>query len=379
MFGSTGANYCPVGWGTALRTSLGLRLDMIQNPNTGINHFAVSGIQADGFLAGGGSRSTWLAALASPADVVIIMIGANDLSNGSTAAVTITRILALWDEALAAGKQLIGIEILGVRSDHPGAATFPAKQVTTNAALKAAAAARNIQWIEAARVLDLDSDGFSDGKFLADTVHPNILGSITVGDYIASQISSRCAATSFFTIPAAASPLWQTLNPYGAGTVGNNQTATNWSVTTAGTGVAVVKNLISRTDGIPGNWQELVISGMLDAEIQISNPTAFVQVYAPNFAFTATSGDKFVSVTEFQQIDPFWLTHASCYFNGEKAGDWSPNGSLGSSTVAKPAARSGLLLTPPFVWTAGATALAMTKIFGNGTIRIGRTGIVKVP
>ncbi|WP_367871890.1 SGNH/GDSL hydrolase family protein [Luteolibacter sp. Populi] len=377
VYNSTGANFAPGGWGTAFRSTLGHKVSLLRYTATGENDFAVSGVQSSGFLTGGSSRDVWTAALGSEADTILILLGANDIASSSSAAAAATRIIALWDEARTAGKQVIGLEILGVRADHGVAASFREKQLACNATLKAAAAVRGIQWVEWAHVLDEDGNGFSDSKFVFDNVHPNIYGGITLGRYLATQVSSRAVGPPFLTIPPSADPSWITPNPYTAGTAGSNQKATGWVIDSAGTGISVVRNLIPRTDGVPGNWQELVISGMLDSEIKAG--TAYVQVYAPNYAPSYAAGDKLAAVTEVEMVDPFWLVYDENYINGAKSGDWGPNGGMGSYND-KPPAMKFTLWTPDFTYVSGpTTSFAITKICGNGTIRIGRKGIYRVP
>lgn len=373
----TGTNYWPGCWPTHLRTLLDHRVSYARNPLTGRYTFATSGARTSNYIAGGSLRSTWQAALASDIDTVVMMFGANDLARPEiTAETTITNILSLWDEAIAAGKQMVGLEILGVRIDHGSASFFRPKQITVNATLKGAAAERHMLFIECAQVLDDDRDGFSDPKYLIDDVHPGFLGGTKLAAFIASKLQPRLYPDTARPLPAFDSPAWVTNNSFPNGQLGTNKQATGWTIHAVGDS-SMVPSLIERADGVPGCWQQLEISGMTDAGCLKTNPTDYIQMYSANFAPQFAPGDRLVMVAEVELVTPFWNVWTEMNIAGMKAGDHYHNGGLGSLTE-KPAPYRGFLITEEWVYTSGSPALAILKICGNGTIRIGRLGIFKM-
>jgi lysophospholipase L1-like esterase len=374
----SGTNYWPGCWPTHLRTLLNHRVSYARNPLTGCYTFATSGARTSNYVAGGSLRSTWEAALASDTDTLMMMFGANDIARADVSAeATIANILTLWDEAITAGKQMIGLEILGVRADHGSASFFRPKQIAVNAALKAAAAERHMLFIECAQVLDDNGDGFSDSKYLVDNVHPGFLGGMKLADFIASKVQPRLHLDTTRPIPIQGSPAWVTNNSFPDGQLGANQKATGWSILPFGN-AAVIPTLIERNDGVPGYWQQLDISGMTDAGCLKANPTDFIQVYSANFAPSIAPGERLVMVAEVELVTPFWNVWAEMNIAGMKSGDHYHNGGMGSLTE-KPAPYRGLLITEEWSYTSGSPALAILKICGNGTIKVGRLGIFKVP
>ena len=370
-----GTNYWPGGWAAHLRTVLDHKISYARDDDTDLYTFAVSGAQADAFLDGGSQRAYFLRALASDADTIAIFLGANDLSNGREAAETATDIIALWDEVLAEDKAVLALEIIGVRSDHPEAVAFRPKQVACNALLRSAASSRRIQIIRWGDLLDEDDDGYSDAKYLGDTVHTNMLGGITLANFVAEKIASRVTGETNLSFPVENAGAWITTNAYPTGTPGSNQTATGWTVNGAGNAV-VAKNLVARTDGVSGYWQEIVSTGMQDEDVLLSIPTDYAQAYTSGTG-SFVAGDRVRAVVEYELLDPVWGWHIELSVNGNKAGDHQHNGGLASMTE-KIQAHSGVLWSEPWTWTADTAALALTKIYGNGTVRLGRMGLYKV-
>ncbi len=371
-----GTFYWPGCWPAHLRTLLDHRVAYSRNTLTGRFTFATEGARTGDYLPGGIFRSTWDGAIASDADTIMIMVGANDLVRSDTSAETTTaNILTLWDEAIAAGKQVIGLEIPGVRADHGSAFSFRTKQLAVNSDLKKGAARRHMPFIECAKVLDDDGDGWSDPKYIADVVHPGILGGMKLADFIAPKLQARLYPDTVRPIPPEGSPVWVTGFSFPSGQPGENRTATGWNIQAVGN-AALIGSLVPRTDGIPGHWQELRISGMTDAGCLKQSPTDYVQLYTSNWNPSFSPGDRLVMVAEVDLSEPFWMVWSEMNIGGLKSGVYPPNGAL-TGLKEKPAAYRGLLVTEPWTYTSGSPALAILKICGNGTIRIGRLGIFK--
>ena len=281
MFSADGTYYWPGCWPAHLRTVLSHRIVYEQNPLTSRYTFAVSGAKTSIFLPGGSTRAYWEALLTSQADTVMMMLGANDVADLTLdMSATASNIIGFWDEARAAGKEVIGMEVVSCRADHPSTPLFPQRQDWLNATLKLAALSRQIEFIECADVLDRDKDGFSDPEYLQDTIHPNIAGGMRLADHIAEWIRERAAGNSTPSFPAPGDAAWITPDAYPTGT---GPKANGWTLQTAGNAM-IQSRLVERTDGVPGFWQEIDVSGMTEAGMKKYQPTDFIQIYTANYA-----------------------------------------------------------------------------------------------
>ena len=237
------------GWGTHLRTILQRRIDLMGYD--GKYDFGLPGHKALDFTSGRVGRPTWDAALASDADTLAICLGANDVGASVPNETVVAAILSLWDEGIAAGKTVVGMDIPSCRAHRPGADSYAAAQVAVNSALKTAAIERGMIYVDWAGACDMDQDGFSDAPYMQDTIHPNLTGANLLARYAAEKITGLVPETSLIDIPAADSEAWVTPNPAAIGTVGSTQLAANWVPANAGSGT-LETNLVTRPVGGTG-------------------------------------------------------------------------------------------------------------------------------
>lgn len=371
------------GYGMYLRRRLEQRVELVINPLTGDYEFGINGAEANWYLGTQPTAVAYLnAILASDADNVLVLLGANDMvdAGGNTGAQCAADIIAIWDILIAAGKKVIGVLPLPQRQAAPDAANYLARRLICNPLLVAAAAARwpDVQLIDASSAVDSNGDSYLDTNRSSDNVHLNVTGAAYVGVSLADAIALRVAPEMAIEIPPDGDPRWKTQNPYANGTPGPGNAATNWNV---GSVVIQGKQLIARTDGVAGNWQELTIS-------DVGIPPGFgpppVDGYFANFftqsAGNFTTGAKLVSVMEVQLASgtPYSFALNTVFNTANKTSEGV--GGLSAISAALPLTAGGILMTPPWVSTgAAASLLCRCAFWGNCVIRVGRFGTFEVP
>ncbi|QXU55192.1 SGNH/GDSL hydrolase family protein [Rhodococcus sp. LW-XY12] len=148
---------------------------------------------------------------------------------------------------------------------------------------------------------------------------------------------------------------------------------TGWTLSNAGTMAPYITGLVPRTDGVPGNWLEIVV------------PTGANFVMSRAITSQVTAGDTIQAAVEFEfsnlEAAPSVYQYASLdlsigpsYFNTQAMGH-----SQGSDDNHGSAARSGVLLTPPRTIQSGDTPIqAIFDIRGGGTYRFANATISKI-
>ena len=369
--------YQAFGWGTAFRFALGHTVEFGLRAANGEYDYGIAGAMASHFAVAGVHRSIFTAARDSDADAAVLMIGSNDMAAGSgdlEAAAVAPTIIGLWDELIGVGKSVIAIAPPPRRSSAADAAGFLARRLALLSLLRGAAVSRGVQVIDPSFALDLDGDGHADTEMTSDVVHPNMTGAIRMGRYIASRVMGRAKGSLKVTIPAEGDASWVTNNPYMGGTPGSGNTATGLSTDAFVTG----RQLIARTDGIAGNWQELTLSGMQDADVLRAGPIDVSSVYLASSGAQHNIGDVLMAVGEVDLDANFWLGSLNLMVDGVvHTQDFSHAQALQYVTVRPPSIR-GIMATPPWEASVAATARAQVLLYGNGAARIGRLGVFKV-
>jgi lysophospholipase L1-like esterase len=131
-----------------------------------------------------------LAECTGTADAVFVFAGANDMGRGTspnytyTPAQVVANIVALWDAVRAAGKQVIGAQMVG-RGDNFRAAD----RATVNASLVMEAAARGMPLVTWGDVIE-DENPY-DFKYTVpiDLVHPKVTGQMKMGAHAATIVA----------------------------------------------------------------------------------------------------------------------------------------------------------------------------------------------
>lgn len=251
----------------------------------------------------GGNTSTQLLArfdldvIAKAPDIVVILIGTNDITQGDTAgdppAVTAATVLANVTEMIvrtrAIGAKIILIKVMPRGS---AAAQMNANEITAWETINAGYAA-----MAALDLLVVDTEpyigsmtpyhGFIFG-YTVDNLHPSIKGSFYAGIPIAAAID-RLVGSGYTLFTANNDPANAVINGFMTGTSGTLTQATgavadNWSVTGLA-GVTSACSLVALTGG--GNFQQIVLSGTYTGS---NNVVVLSQTV--NFDTLFASGDR---------------------------------------------------------------------------------------
>lgn len=314
---------------------------------------------------------------------VTIMAGNNDAAGGVDAPTIITNLTAMLDAVRGIGARAILYTI-----PPRNALTQAQRQVQTavNHWIRDQARLRNgVYLVDAWQPLvDLSTNGISSA-LSGDGIHPTGVGAARLGRATAAVINAFVPPVDFLG-HAVDDLLMMTTNPYLTGTTGTLGTgvtgavASNWT-TAPVTSVTAAASLVARTDGLPGQWQQLQVTAGTGLTLSQNNDnvnTQWVpgttQVYAccefqtdADFALT-TSGSLSLSVLSFNT--GFSGTGSIADFAWVAGDPWAAE--------ARPAA--GVLRTPVFTVPAGANKRLSTQVIfkGSGTVRIGRIALYKV-
>jgi lysophospholipase L1-like esterase len=369
------------GWAANMMSNLLPRIQLV-GKSSGDYEFGVSGAKAVDFLTGGTQREIWLQAIASPADTLMICLGANDCASSPVAATISAAILTLWTEAQAAGKTVVGMDITSCHASHPAAATYKAAQTAVNLTISEEARTRGMIYVDWARTCDIANDGYTDSPYLYDTlVHPNITGGAVLGLYAASVIEPFLPRGPVLAVPPSSSDRWITPNPYALGTPGSPMTATGWTPQIIGGVGTITANLIDGGNSNVGNWQELVVAGVNTANVLLSSPTNYGRVYQRNNTAAVVAGAKYRGYCEYEIADAgtIYLIESSVTMeSAPRVYGMYADGGLASVSIITPATR-GILLTPEYTATTTGTTdtFHFINIMGNGTVRIRRAGVFR--
>lgn len=380
-------NYFAPGYGSYLCRALGQKAELVINPETGDSDFGLNGATAAWFLGANATAVDYLdALLASDADTVVVMLGTNDMAAGSgnlSGADCAANIIELWDIIIAGGKNIAAVACFPQHSGNADAAQFKSRKAACDAILRPAAAARGsrVQWITVDSSLDDDDDGYMDSIYISDTsapkVHTNITGACKAGLAMGEALLPRVSGNGMVhPIPASGSALWKTPNPYLTGTPGAGNTATSLNLTAV---VTASKQLIARTDGVTGNWQEITINGDSNFDPPNLNSGYFNNVYFDVASFVA--GATLVATAEFEIVSGT-IYHAQLviFYNGSnRTADAFHNGALGNVLMSPLPLGRYPLQTIPWVSTGTTSTLRVAlQTWGDGVIRLGRFGAFEV-
>jgi len=292
-------------------------------------------------------------------NVVFVCLGSN------TGSSDIASILAIWDQFIADGREVIGSEILPRKIGTFG---YTSERLATcyanNATLKAAAAARGMLFAEWAHTVTETPGSDASLLYTSDGVHPNIQGAYRMGDYLRTFLAPYLPPA--FSVPASGSPLWLTNNPYMTGDVSGGAAGFTF------TGHASRSKV---TDGDGTVWQRITSSQAFNASDTLRQSAGTT---------TAVAGDVVRGVCRVRPVASGWditglqlllystvsgsttLVRTDMYVTTQTAG-----------LLFNPSA--GLLMTPAYTVPAGATGLFTYLInHGSGTMDVRQLGAIKV-
>jgi hypothetical protein len=303
--------------------------------------------------------------------------GTNDITNGRTYNQITQNLATLYDAAAASGKRVVG-RTIPPRTGQSASDKSLRSQV--NQWIRGQAMTRPgfiVVDIEQA-VMDPLTNDFVTG-YSYDGVHLANPGGVAAGEMFANALRPFVPAPPILL--AAADPRNLLANngggfPGAASAVPTGWTANGWSQG------APTYSKVARTDGIPGQWQQLVVPtdsrGFLRSTVLLQSGGAF------------TVGDTLRAAVEFQvenlEVAPTAATQAMYivleYYNGSTYTyrydlEWNATDNENEGNRS----RSGIMLTAPFTVPSGGSNqnLAMSiQARCGGTYRFARACVFKV-
>lgn len=337
--------------------------------------YAVSGKRSDEVLT---EQVPTVVALTPKPTVVMVQVGTNDINQNVRAT---GQIIASLDGILT---QLLNAGLKVIIGTIPPSVDYVAAQRTrlyeVNRWIKDQGRARKnvyvVDWFP--RLANATGDQI--GGLFADTLHQNQAGASAMSKDLAPVLENLFPPVD--VLPQPGDPKNLLVNPMQTGTTGvlvgagvTGQAATGWYLGTAdATALTAAASKVTRTDGLPGEWQQIAVTTgsfryIQDAYITTANGWAV--------------GDRLVGLVEFEtdpgakatQFHAFWQVEGS-----GQVGALLPD-PAGSTFNLFDLPRSGVLETPPFAIVAGAVnILFYVRAYGadGSTIRIGRCGLVNL-
>lgn len=359
-------------WHNWLNIFLNNRINWVLNPATDVRSFGVAGNTAEQILA----RVPDV--LATSADTVLVMAGANNISV-DLPAVLAPKVTAIWDAIRTGGKQVIAAEILPLLDSVKNANVNE-----TNDILRVEAAKRGIPiitWSDETRVGAYANPELFTVALGDVGVHLGQFGSVVAGRRAAFVLDKWIQKTAF-AIPASGSADWITRNPY---MTGGTTVPTDWSANNFGGGAVPTTSKRAWTAGgeLTNTWFNVALtSGPLTGGVN-------VQIYQTVASSGLVAGDWVRPVgrviihprSNWQSIN-FHCTFSNdstCYSYGLF------DGGTGSAQVTPDAVHAGMMMGiivgPKVQVTAAAVASGFIYctlgMLGYGSVSVSRMGVVK--
>lgn len=190
---------------------------------------------------------------ASPADLVFMYCGMNDLGNGqATAALTTSRIQTFHAALVAAGHKNIAVGAVTPRRStyNPlgtDGKTIAVRNVETNDLLRSWCAANGIPFCDWYSTLE-DGSGFLRTDLSVDDTHFNTKGSQILGQFFDDFISAN-----YRTYDSPYGTAFQaTMNP-------ESDVTSGWTNSQFATGGSATQSTVAATDGL-GSWRRIATS-----------------------------------------------------------------------------------------------------------------------
>lgn len=336
------------------------------------------------------------AMLAIPSDIVAVQGGANDWTDGVTnsrtgaqeAAITIANLTAIYARIVAAGKTLLVLTVHS-RSTMNSADGKAYLSIVNRWILDYARATPGVLHADTCSVMTDSATGVpynplpaGAGFFpTADGTHPNNLGAMMLGQVIAKALTPLVRSVNVFSTNGNSDPFNFSRNASMTGTTGTvangvtGTAATQVTVnTSSGTAVAAASK-VARTDGLPGEWQRVVIGPANTAPMLISISI----LWDATGANGVKPGDKLLIAAEVRTTTLTGVSLFACGFRGSSGataqdliGAWSN----GTGTIPD---GTGVFLLEGFVVGVSETfaSIRLSVTATSGTIDVGRTAVLK--
>lgn len=386
------------------------KLSMLENPNpsgTGIKSWSFSsGGQTFGSLNNNAGSFPRVAELISAASAVsgkvvaFLYCGANGMANPTTEytnfVAVVTRLRAAGIEVVAFTEPYLGVSQTGTLN--------VTERNTYNASLIAYCTANLIPFV---RGMELYTNGASqsfdyffnnDGGF----IHPNVRGAATIGIELARVLEED------FNLPKAPGDYRTFLGSpsknigWFAATWGNGSST---GFDTTPTNCTATESIVKRTDGQPGNWGKLLISGCNEGAAASGTGSGNVQIYQSLSGANLPPAGTYRAVMEIEidtwselpaAINQTNLRQLQCTVT--VSGGASPSTTNFGNTTStvlfqahtvgqrqSPSPLRGVLsnskrtvmVSQPVVISSDATSVILTVVAsGNGELRFGNCGLI---
>lgn len=312
------------------------------------------------------------AAAAEEVDLVILMAGTNDSPSGDPAVIA-ANLLSMWRTFVRSGKTVVACTI--TPRDYGDASSDVVR--ATNDLIRANAAAEPgvllCDWHSS--IIDT-ANGDAHSDFLTDQVHPNYTGHSRMGTILASVLAPYAPGNYSFLPQGPGNDNGMLPNPFMVGDTSGGATSTNFYDLGSGTHV---KTKVARVDGIPGEWQQLVVTAPTP-----NADGAQIQQQNTNVGVDWNVGDTVYGIAEFETDAAGWdiyaFTLGMFFFTANQSTNALTIGSSDLAQLTAPIVRParGVIRTPEMVVPATTTRLQLNfYIRGAGTVRVGRFDIIR--
>tara|TARA_R110000772_G_scaffold268565_1_gene396208 strand:- start:7064 stop:8680 length:1617 start_codon:yes stop_codon:yes gene_type:complete len=304
--------------------------------------------------------------IASTADTIIIQAGINSVTGNEGAEKTIADTIALWDAALSAGKQVVGIEIF----PH-GLIGYKSTIDPVNAALALAASPRGIPWITFDDTLRIGGDPAAalDSQYTNDAsgTHLSALGALRIAEQVLPQIQPFFTNT-FTPIPPQDDASWITPNSHFEDGIGSGTPPTDWTLVTAASPDNASITYTTEVD--PGGGPDWVKCVVTNNAGRLS--------WLRNYVATGfTVGENVTAVAEVDILagSTFNVFDLNLVFQG--GASTGPVANLTANGELKYADTfTGVLMTGTKAVPTSTTQLRhQIQFYGNGTFRFRKAGV----
>ena len=358
---------CLDGYGPWIELYSSGRARLLNNAN-GNCHFGTSGYRSDQI------RSThvpqFLAARNSET-LLIIYQGINDVIQGVNATTAANNMIGVVDDCIAGGQPASMIVVsplygmTGVDYENP---TSTALRNSINTAYLSAMQSRGVRIMDWRNWMHKADNALNTAYIKdSDMVHPSFKGAAWIGRNLWNWMVENFTFPDYPLTPEVRAAAINANATFTGGTT----LATNWSAGAISPNTNT-NTLVSRTDNIGGQWQQIVTTGAL------GQPSKFVALYS-NATRTTTAGMYYRFVVECE-ADAWDTTHIEIQMTNSTAGTNAAFGTgqtfpFTTSSSANPGRI--VIMTEPVLCTGTSTALNLwIGIYGNTTIRFGFAGIV---
>lgn len=223
-------------------------------------------------------------------DIDVLGIGTNDINGGASAATVAANIQTWVDRRIALGVSLVVVQTVWPRNADT-ATQSKRKQSVVNILRSyiATKQGRVVLWDAAGRVMDPATGQWLSGMS-SDGIHPTAKSGTAVG-YVLGDFLASVAPANQGPVPTLYGDVYDaTENPQGnlllagmglqvgsAGTAGagaSGQVSTGWTAArTSGAAMTLNCSKVPRTDGVSGEWQQVVLGSAAANEVGRLIPT----------------------------------------------------------------------------------------------------------